>query len=151
VRSFGTAGTVSSVRPRAGTLAALCLAIALVGCGGGGSSPTTAQAELPRAVADDLASKSDAIADALDGGDQCKAAQLADELKNAVEAAVSGGKVPSAFQAELVRNATDLQNEVNCDEKKHEDKGKKEGHKQDGETTTLGTTISTTTTTGGND
>jgi hypothetical protein len=150
VPSFGPAGTVSPVRPLAGTLAAFCLAIALAGCGGG-SSPTTAQAELPRALADDLASKSDSIADALDAGDQCKAAQLADELKNAVEAAVSGGQVPSAFQGELVRNATDLQNEVNCDEKKHEDKGKKEGHKQDGETTTLGTTISTTTTNGGND
>jgi hypothetical protein len=138
------------VRPHAGTLAALCLAIALAGCGGG-SSPTTAQAELPRAVADDLASRSDAIADALDRGDQCKAAQLADELKKAVESAVSEGQVPSAFQEELVRNATDLQNEVNCEEKKHDDKGKKDDHKQDGETTTLGATISTATTTGGND
>jgi hypothetical protein len=150
VRSFDTTGTVSPVRPHAGTLAALCLAIALAGCGGG-STPTTAQAELPRAVADDLASKSDAIADALDGGDQCKAAQLADELKNAVEAAVSGGKVPSEFQGELVRNATDLQNEVNCDEKKHEDKGKKNNQHDSETTTTLGTTISTTTTTGAND
>ena len=143
--SFGPAGTVSPVRPLAGTLAAFCLAIALAGCGGG-SSPTTAQAELPRALADDLASKSDSIADALDAGDQCKAAQLADELKNAVEAAVSGGQVPSAFQGELVRNATDLQNEVNCDEKKEDDKGKgkKKGHDADG-TTTLGTTLSTTT------
>ncbi len=148
--SFDAAGTVSPVRPRAGTLAVLCLAIALAGCGGG-SSPTTAPAELPRAVADDLASKSDAIADTLDAGDQCRAAQLADELKNAVEAAVSGGQVPSAFQGELVRNATELQNEVNCEEKKHEDKGKKEGHTSEGETTTLGTTVSTTTTTGAND
>ena len=136
------------MRPRAGTLAALCLAIALAGCGGG-STPTTAQAELPRAVANDLALKSDAIADALDGGDQCKAAQLADELRHAVEAAVSGGQVPSAFRGELVRNATDLQNEVNCDEKKHEDRGKKD-NKHDGETTTLGTTVSIPTTTGEN-
>jgi hypothetical protein len=148
VPSFDAAGTVSPMRPHAGTLAALCLAIALAGCGGG-SSPTTARAEIPRAVANDLASKSEAVADALDGGDQCKAAQLADELKNAVEAAVSGGQVPSAFQSELVRNATDLQNNVNCDKKKDEDKDKKDS-KHDGETTTLGSTVLTTTTTGEN-
>jgi hypothetical protein len=151
VPSFGAAGTVALVRPRAGTLAALCLAVALAGCGGG-SRPTTAQAELPRAVAEDLASKSDAVADALDAGDQCKAAQLADELKNAVETAVSGGEVPAVFQGELERNATDLQNKVNCEQKKQEEKGKKKGHKHESETTTLGTTVSTTTTTtGGND
>jgi hypothetical protein len=98
-------------------------------------------------VAEDLASKSDAIAEAVDAGDQCKAAQLADELKNAVEAAVSGGQVPSAFRGELVRNATELQNEVNCDERKHEDKGKND-NKHDSETTTLGTTVSIPTTTG---
>jgi hypothetical protein len=138
------------VRPCAGTLAALCLAIALAGCGGG-SSPTTAQAELPPAVADALANKSEAIAEALDGGDQCKAAQLADELKDAVEAALSGGQVPPAFQAELERNATELQNEVNCERKKNEDKGKKDDHKPSDQTTTLGTTVSTTTTSGEND
>ncbi len=152
--SFGAVGTVSPVRPRAGTLAVLCLAIALAGCGGGSTSPTTAQAELPRAVADDLASKSEAIAEALDAGDTCKAAQAADELKNAVEAALAGGQVPSAFQGELERNAADLQNEVNCDE--HQGKGKKKGRKNDDETTTLGTTVgtttvSTTTTSGAND
>ena len=84
----------------------------------------------------------------------CKAAQAADELKNAVEAALAGGQVPPAFQGELERNAADLQNEVNCDE--HQDKGKKKGRKHDDETTTLGTTVgtttvSTTTTSGAND
>jgi hypothetical protein len=150
VSSVGAVGTVSPMRPRAGTLAVLCLAIALAGCGGGSTSPTTAQAELPRAVADELASKSEAIADALDAGDICKAAQAADELKNAVEAALAGGQVPAVFQSELERNATDLQNEVNCEEKKHEDRGKKKGQKHNETTTTLGTTISTTTT-GAND
>ena len=149
--SVGAVGTVSPMRLRAGTLAVLCLAIALAGCGGGSTSPTTAQAELPRAVADELASKSEAIADALDAGDTCKAAQAADELKNAVEANVSEGRVPAVFQGELARNATDLQNKVNCEEKKHEDQGKKKGQKHNEATTTLGTTISTTTTTGAND
>ena len=138
-------GTVYPVRPCAGTLAALSLAIALAGCGG--SSGTSAQeAALPRAVANDLAGKSDEIADALDSGDVCGAAKLADQLKDAVDAAVSDGQVPPAFQDELEQTATDLQNEVNCEEKKHENKGKGKGKKGNGdETTTLGTTVSTTT------
>jgi len=118
------------------------MAIALAGCGEG--SGTSAQEPvLPRAVANELAAKSDQIADALDSGDLCGAARLADRLKVAVEAAVSGGQVPPAFRGELDQTATDLQNEINCEEK-HEDKGKgkKKGHD---ETTTLGTTVSTTT------
>jgi len=121
------------------------LAIALAGCGD--STRTSAQEPaLPPEVANDLAAKSDQIADALDSGDVCGAARLADRLKNAVEAAVSGGRVPPAFQDELEQTATDLQNEVNCDEQKQDDKGKgkKNGHGED-ETTTLGTTVSTTT------
>jgi hypothetical protein len=134
------------VRRRAGTLAALSLAIALAGCGD--STRTSAEEPaLPRAVANDLAAKSDQIAAALDSGDVCGAAGLADRLKDAVEAAVSGGRVPPAFQDELEQTATDLQNEVNCEEQQKEEdkgKGKKKGHDED-ETTTLGTTLSTTT------
>ena len=123
----------------------MSLAIALAGCGD--STRTSAQEPaLPPEVANDLAAKSDQIADALASGDVCGAARLADRLKNAVEAAVSGGRVPPAFQDELEQTATDLQNEVNCDEQKQDDKGKgkKNGHDED-ETTTLGTTLSTTT------
>jgi hypothetical protein len=134
------------VRRRAGTLAALSLAIALAGCGD--STRTSAEEPaLPLAVANDLAAKSDQIADALDSGDVCGAAGLADRLKDAVEAAVSGGRVPPAFQDELEQTATDLQNEVNCEEQQKEEdkgKGKRKGHDED-ETTTLGTTLSTTT------
>ena len=134
------------MRPRAGSLAALSLAIALAGCGG--STGTSAQEPaLPRAVANDLAAKSDQIAAALDSGDRCGAAELADRLKDAVDAAVSGGQVPPAFQDELEQTATDLQNEVNCEEKQEGDKGKgkKKGHGDETTTTMLGTTVSTTT------
>jgi hypothetical protein len=134
------------VRPRAGTLAAISLAITLAGCGG--SARTSAQEPaLPRAVAKDLAAKSDQIANALDSGDVCGAASLADRLKDAVDAAVSNGRVPPAFQDELEQTATDLQNEVNCEEQKQDDKDKgkgKKGHDEE-QTTTLGTTLSTTT------
>jgi hypothetical protein len=122
----------------------MSLAIALAGCGG--STGTSAQEPgLPRAVANDLAARSDQIADALDSGDVCGAAGLADRLKDAVDAAVSNGRVPPAFQDELEQTAIDLQNEVNCEEQKQDDKGKgkKKGHED--ETTTLGTTLSTTT------
>ncbi|HXL43608.1 MAG TPA: hypothetical protein VN960_06065, partial [Gaiellaceae bacterium] len=66
-------------------------------------------------------------------------------LKDAVDAAVSSGRVPAAFQDELEQTATDLQNEVNCEEQKQDDKGKgkKKGHGD--ETTTQETTVSTTT------
>jgi hypothetical protein len=55
--------------------------------------------------------------------------------------------VPAAFRAELERNATDLQNEVNCTEEPNDKgKGKKKGHNKQGITTTLGTTTISTTT-----
>jgi outer membrane PBP1 activator LpoA protein len=138
------------VRPSAGTLAALTLAIVLAACGGGGGSNATAERPtLPRSVAEDLAAQSDQIADALERGDVCGAAHLADELKDAVDAAVAGGRIPAAFQDEVERTATELQNGVNCDEdeQQDEDKGKKNDHADTttDETTTLGTTLSTTT------
>jgi hypothetical protein len=126
----------------------LTLAVVLAACGGEGSNATAESPSLPRAVANDLAGRSDQIADALDGGDVCGAAHLADELKDAVDAAIAGGQVPSAFQAELERTATDLQNQVNC-EQEHGDEGNEEGKDKkkdhEDETTTLGTTVSTST------
>jgi hypothetical protein len=139
------------VRPSAGTLAAMALAVVLAACGGGSDTTAGQAGALPRAVADDLAAKSDEIADALDRGDQCGAAHHADELKDEVEAAIADGRVPAAYQGELERTATELQNNVNCDERgkehKAEDKGKgkKKGHD---DTTTVGTTVSTTTESG---
>jgi hypothetical protein len=130
-------------------LIALGLALVLAGCGGGSNQTAQSQPELPRAIAQDLASRSDAIADALDAGDTCKAAELADELKDAVDAALS--QVPPLFQRELERNATDLQNDVNCPEEHGEEgkgKEKKKGQDKQGEsgTLTIGTTTEGTTT-----
>ena len=135
------------MRLRAGTLAALSLAIALAGCGSS-SETSTGQQALPRAVASALADKSDEIASALEGGAVCGAAKHADELKDAVDAAISDGQVPAAFRGELERTTTDLQNEVNCTEEQGDkDKGEKKGHEdKGGETTTLGTTTLGTTT-----
>ena len=144
---FHACGYPMHVGRVAGALAALSLAVALVGCG---SSAQTSAGEpaLPRAVGASLADKADEIASALEGGDECRAAQLADELKDGVEAAVARGQIPAALRGELERTATELQNEVNCEQKpkeEHEDKGEKKGHDKHDDTTTLGTTLGTST------
>ena len=134
------------------TLIALGAALASTSCGGSSQSSAD-EAGLPRAVASDLAERSEAIAAALDAGDVCGAATLADELRDAVDAAVAAGRIPPEFQGELEDTAVELQNGVNCtpepeeepeEEDKDEDKGKgkKKGHEE--ETTTLGETVSTT-------
>jgi hypothetical protein len=128
-------------------LIALGLALALAGCGGG-SDQTAGEAAIPRAVAEDLAAKSDAIAEALDAGDVCGAAQLADDLKGAIASAVAGGRVPPELQQDLQRTATDLQNEVNCTQEKGnkgKGKGKGKGHAEEATTSSVTTTLSTTT------
>lgn len=129
-------------------LAALSLALILGACGGS-EQRSAEEPSLPRGLASDLADTSEAIADALDAGDVCGAAQLADELKNAVEAAVASGQVPAELQGELEGTALELQNGVNCtaepEEQEEKDegengKGKKKGHDKDDEGITLSTT-----------
>lgn len=98
---------------RGGTwLAAAGALVALAACGGGDARPE--EPGLPRAVAERLAQESEAIAERLDAGDTCGAAQQADVLENAVEEAIGNGDVPDAFQAELLETARQLQNDVNC-------------------------------------
>ena len=131
----------------AGTLAALAFALALVACGGSAQTDA-AEPALPAAVASSLADKADEIASALESGDQCGAARHADELKDGVDAAVSAGRVPTALRGELDRTATELQNEVNCEDKpkeEHGDEGKGKAHGKHDDTTTLGTTLGTST------
>jgi hypothetical protein len=95
-------------------LAALACAAVLGGCGGNGeeSAPPT----LPSGLASDLASRSDAIADAYAAGDVCGAARQADELLGAVNAAIKKGRVPMAFRQPLTATANELVNEINCPE-----------------------------------
>jgi hypothetical protein len=130
------------------TLIALGAALATASCGGSSQSSAD-EPELPRALASDLAERSEAIAAALDSGDECGAATLADELKDAVDAAVAAGRIPPEFQGELEQTAVELQNGVNCtpepeEKDKDEDKGKGKKKDHEDETTTLGETVSTT-------
>ena len=72
------------------------------------------QPRLPAALADDLAARSDRVADLLAAGDQCGAAHAADALQGATLEAINRGDVPGAFQEELTAAAGALVDEVNC-------------------------------------
>ena len=93
----------------------LLFLLAVAGCGGGGgnTAPPPGPA-IERATADRLASTSDAIADALDEGDVCGAAGLADELNGQVIDAINTGRIPPAFQEDLQARTNELVNTVNC-------------------------------------
>ena len=93
----------------------LLFLLALAGCGGGGgdAAPPPGPA-IERATAERLASTSDSIAEALDNGDVCGAAGLADRLNEQVIEAINAGRVPTTFQEDLQARANELVNTVNC-------------------------------------
>jgi hypothetical protein len=100
---------------RGGTWLALAGAVlALAACGGNGGDASPEEPGLPPGFAERLAKESEAVADKLDAGDQCGAAEQADVLEDAVEQAIAEGKVPDVFQAELTAAAQKLQSDVNC-------------------------------------
>jgi hypothetical protein len=94
-------------------LTALLCAPLLAACGGAGEKSAT-EPRLPDEVSAELASRSDAIADAYASGDVCGAARRADELLAAVDAAIAAGKVPTELQEHLTTSATELVEEINC-------------------------------------
>jgi len=98
-------------------LTALLCAAALASCGGEGEESAPGPT-LPSGLASDLASRSDAIADAHAAGDVCGAARQADDLLDAVIAAIEEGRVPADFQEPLTATANELVNEINCPEQK---------------------------------
>jgi hypothetical protein len=99
---------------RGGTWLALASAVLALAACGGDDDATTEEPGLARAIAERLANESEAIADKLDAGDVCGAAQQADVLVDSVAQAIADGDIPEAFQAELTTAATNLQNDVNC-------------------------------------
>lgn len=127
------------------------LLLALAGCGGGGgdAAPPPGPA-IERATAERLASTSDAIAAALDDGDVCGAAGLADRLNDQVVEAINAGRIPPTFQEDLQARANELVNTVNCppptdqgesdeEEKKPNEDKKKEKKESDEELVPLPT------------
>jgi hypothetical protein len=79
-----------------------------------------------------LASRSDEVAQALDGGDHCRALSLAQQLQQETVAAINAGRVPAAFQEQLGSTVGDLVSRIRCipaatphDSGKHKGKHKK--------------------------
>jgi hypothetical protein len=141
---------MKAMRPAA--LASLAVVLAVAGCGG--ATPTqTKSAEIPRSVANRLAAQSESIAAAWEAGDECGAAQQADDLRHAADDAVASGDIPAAYQDELESAVVNLQNTANCveeddheDQGKGEDEGKGKGHDKHDDTATITTdTLGTTT------
>ena len=96
-------------------MAACVTALFATGCGGGEeATPDRREARIPRALAADLAAKSEAVAARLEAGDVCGAAHLADDLEDAAARAVEERRLPAPYRRELLREARALQNEVNC-------------------------------------
>ena len=123
-------------RPELG--AALAAALCLAGCGSGSEHRVAPQPKLPEPVASALASRSDEIAHALAGGDQCPALSLAQQLQQETISAINAGRVPGAFQEQLGSTVGDLLSRIQCvpaakppESGKHKGKGKKKHEKDD--------------------
>src|SRR5215207_3491774 len=84
-------------------LTACSAALALAGCGGQEeqAEPEVEGPRIERAIANELADLSDEVADRLDSGDSCGAAESAALLRERLTAAINDGKVPEAYLEEL--------------------------------------------------
>jgi hypothetical protein len=125
-------------RPELG--AALAAAFCLAGCGSGSEHRVAPQPHLPPPVASALASRSDEVAQALAGGDQCRALGLAQQLQQETIAAINARRVPRPFQEQLGSTVADLLSRIEClpavkppESGKHKgkSKGKKKHEKDD--------------------
>ncbi|HUP32964.1 MAG TPA: hypothetical protein VM184_08015 [Gaiellaceae bacterium] len=88
----------------------MCVLLA-AGCGSEERAPAP---QLPGALAERLALRSDAVADRLDQGDECAARAEAEALQAETIAAVNERRVPPALQEELVGSVTALVESIEC-------------------------------------
>jgi hypothetical protein len=106
-------GAMGNSSPKAMGAVAVALAagFSLSACGSDQDpSPPKTVASLPAPTADRLAARSERIADQLDSGEVCEAAQSADEL----DGAVAEADIPSELRSELEVATEQLVNSVNC-------------------------------------
>jgi len=92
-----------NMRARVGlacALAVFAVSTALSACGG--SEEQVPPPKLPRALGSDLATQSDAVAESLDAGEACQAAEQARGLQQAVQDAIAADEVPRALRRPLV-------------------------------------------------
>lgn len=118
--------------------AALAAALCLAGCGSDAERNAAPQPRLHRQLATALAERSDGVAQALRGGDNCQALRLAQDLQRQTIAAINAGRVPAALQEPLQDRVNDLAGRIQCapppaehGKGKGEGKGKKKHGKGD--------------------
>jgi hypothetical protein len=88
--------------------------LVFAGCGGsdGEQESGVVGPRIEGATANDLAALSEEVADRLESGDQCGAAESATQLRDRMTAAINDGKVPELYLEELSGIANELQLQV---------------------------------------
>jgi hypothetical protein len=92
-------------------LTACSAALALAGCGGQEeqAEPEVEGPRIERAIANALADLSDEVANRLESGDSCGAAESAALLRERLTASINEGKVPEAYLEELSGATNELE------------------------------------------
>jgi hypothetical protein len=92
--------------------AAALVVVVVAGCGGATRPQRSALHGVPPALAQAWAERASAIAAAASGGDNCRAMQLADSLRNDVLA--QRHKLPLRLRSALVTGVSDLADRLTC-------------------------------------
>ena len=105
----------SKVRPIAAVMLGASATV-LAGCGAHGRPQQSAgsQGALPRALAQQLAAESDAVAHELAAGQPCTALSSAMRLRRQTIEAIDAGRVPAAFRPTLRSTTADLASRIHC-------------------------------------
>ena len=90
------------------------IAVAALAACGGEEAAAPEEPRLPRAVAERLAQRSEAVATALAEGDACRADERAAALRDEARRAVEAEEVPPELRAELERTARELEAQIEC-------------------------------------
>lgn len=94
--------------------AALAAVLVLGGCGSADRRAAPPPPRLPSAVAAQLASQSDQVAERLAASDGCGALDAARQLRSQADAAINAGRVPARFRKTLAAAADDLPLRIHC-------------------------------------
>ncbi|TML24740.1 MAG: hypothetical protein E6G32_03070 [Actinobacteria bacterium] len=119
-------------RARAPIAVAVAAAAVLAGCGAPSRRAAPPQPKLPRALAQQLAARSDDVARKLAASDDCGALTSAQQLQQETITAINQRRVPPALQEPLSGAANDLVRRIQCtappkDHGKGKEKGKGNG------------------------
>jgi hypothetical protein len=86
-------------------LLTVCSVVAIAACGGDGGQEVEQQTDtgptIDRAVAEDLAARSEGVASLLDDGDACGAREEAELLRRDLTQAIQEGEIPELYLEDL--------------------------------------------------